>query len=316
MGVWWLRGLVAVVVVVAVAVPGWGREGPVLSSSVSSLSSSPSSAYLPGEECKHIKFSQPGQATVVRQSVLRQMCLRAAPHVDVNKIFKQFAIFLLHRDDFDDSPKWHSGDAKAVLDDPYWAVNEVTVLKSTKYQWYVHGLPMWPLPHQALANKTTSKRPSLKKKKPVDWPNYGLATPIYFASKAWRDQAWSVEEFFQQEKKKSPFKSHEDFHKLVLEVVGGVNGSKVESYSEWAFLKFSLPLMVRSMTRRNKGLCPDEMYIYFRLTPCYPKEPQYAVCAQAARHARLLLTVSSCPTTTVIVGFSKEYSEEENLLPL
>ena len=60
-------------------------------------------------------------------------------------------------------------------------------------------------------------------------------------------QAWSVEEFFQQEKKKSPFKSHEDFHKLVLAVVGGVDGNSVESYSEWPFLKFSLPLMVQSM---------------------------------------------------------------------
>lgn len=75
-----------------------------------------------------------------------------------------------------------------MLSDPYWAVNEVMVLKSTKYSWYVHGLPMWPLPHQALANKTTTKLPSIKKKKPVDWPNYGLATPIYFTSKAWRDQ--------------------------------------------------------------------------------------------------------------------------------
>ncbi|MPC73501.1 hypothetical protein E2C01_067833 [Portunus trituberculatus] len=124
--------------------------------------------------------------------------------------------------------------------------------------------------------------------------------------------AWSVEEFFQQEKKKSPFKSHEDFHKLVLAVVGAVDGNKVESYSEWAFLKYSLPLMVRSMTQRNKGICPDEMYIYFRLTPCYPKEPQYAVCEQAARNARLLLTASSCPTTTVIVGFSKVCVEKKH----
>lgn len=72
-----------------------------------------------------------------------------------------------------------------VLSDPYWSVNEVTVLQTTKYHWYVHGLPMWPLPHQALTNKT-SKRPF--NKKPVDWPSYGLATPVYYASNAWRDQ--------------------------------------------------------------------------------------------------------------------------------
>ena len=75
-----------------------------------------------------------------------------------------------------------------MINDPYWAVNEVTVLKKSKYSWYSHGLPMWPLPYQAIDNKTISKRFTIKKKKPADWPNYGLATPIYFASKAWRDQ--------------------------------------------------------------------------------------------------------------------------------
>lgn len=72
-----------------------------------------------------------------------------------------------------------------MLDDPYWSVNEVTVLQATKYHWYVHGLPMWPLMYQALTNRT-SRLPF--NKKPADWPSYGLATPIYYASKAWRDQ--------------------------------------------------------------------------------------------------------------------------------
>ena len=58
---------------------------------------------------------------------------------------------------------------------------------------------------------------------------------------------WSVEEFFQQEKNNSPFKNHEEFHKVVAAVVANVDGNRVESYSEWPFLKFSLPLMVRSM---------------------------------------------------------------------
>lgn len=49
------------------------------------------------------------------------MCLRAAPHVDVTTTFKQFAIFLLQRDDFDGSPKWHSGDAKVSVCLARWA---------------------------------------------------------------------------------------------------------------------------------------------------------------------------------------------------
>ncbi|XP_050693238.1 uncharacterized protein LOC126983987 [Eriocheir sinensis] len=314
MGLRWVR--VALVVALAAVGPGWGREGPSLSSSPlssSSLSSSSSAAYNPAEECKHMRFSRPDQESVTRESVLRQMCLRAAPHVDVTETFKQFAIFLLQRDDFDGSPKWHSGNAKDVLSDPYWSVNEVTVLQATRYYWYVHGLPMWPLPYQALTNRTSRR---LFKKKPVDWPSYGLATPIYYASNAWRDQTWSLEEFFQQTKKKTPFKNHDDFHKLAKEVVAAVNGSQVESYGEWPFLKYSLPPMVRSMVQRNKGICPDDLYIYLRLTPCNPADPAQAVCAQAARHARLLLTVASCPNTAVIVGYSKEYSEADNVRPL
>lgn len=60
-----------------------------------------------------------------------------------------------------------------------------------------------------------------------------------------------MEEFFQQTKKNSPFKSHDDFHKLAKGVVAAINGSQVESYSEWPFLKYSLPPMVRSMVRRG-----------------------------------------------------------------
>lgn len=71
--------------------------------------------FLPLSASFPARFSKPGQATVVREAVMRQMCQRAAPHVDVTKVFKQFAIFLLHRDDFDDSPKWHSGDAKVSV---------------------------------------------------------------------------------------------------------------------------------------------------------------------------------------------------------
>ncbi|KAG7176422.1 hypothetical protein Hamer_G009234 [Homarus americanus] len=257
----------------------------------------------PSTDCKDIN--------AVREAVLRAMCVKAAPHIDLDEKLKQFAIFLLHRDGFDDVARWHSGEAKDVLADPYWAVNEVEALTSSKYHWYTHGLPMWPLPHQALPNTTVTKLPSLKKKKKsVDWPNYGLATPIYFASNAWRNQEWSLEEFFQQKKKSSPFKSHKDFHKLAKEVVTSVDGSKVESYSEWPFFKYSLVPMVKSMVERNKGLCPDELYVYLRVTPCYPSEAAHLTCAQAALHARTLLTHASCRSTDVIVGYTQNYNKD------
>lgn len=64
------------------------------------------------------RFSRPDQKSATRESVLSQMCLRAAPHVDVTKTLKQFAIFLLQRDDFNGSPKWHSGDAKVSVRSP------------------------------------------------------------------------------------------------------------------------------------------------------------------------------------------------------
>lgn len=51
--------------------------------------------------------------------------------------------------------------------------------------------------------------------------------------------------------KKSPFKDHAAFHKLVKEAVAAINGSQVESYSEWPFLKYSLPSMVRSMVSQG-----------------------------------------------------------------
>ncbi|XP_071546837.1 uncharacterized protein [Panulirus ornatus] len=262
-------------------------------------------------DCKDIKFADPSRHTAVRESVLRAMCVKAAPHVDLDDKLKQFAVFLLHRDHFDNVAKWHSGDAKDVLADPYWVVNEAQALTSTKYHWYTHGLPMWPLPYQALTNTTSSsKLPTLKKKKPADWPNYGLATPIYYASNAWRNQVWSLEEFFQQEKKKSPFKSHKDFHKLAKDLVAGVDGLRVESYSEWPFLKYSLVPMVKSMAKRNKGLCPDELYVFTRLSPCYPGEAAHLTCAQAALQARTLLTQASCRTTDVIVGYTQNYNND------
>lgn len=74
-----------------------------------------------------------------------------------------------------------------VLADPDWMVNELETLSNTGYHWYTLGLPLWPLPHQELPNTTPSKPRLLGRKKPVDWPNYGLATPIYYASTAWRN---------------------------------------------------------------------------------------------------------------------------------
>ncbi|XP_045615349.1 uncharacterized protein [Procambarus clarkii] len=265
----------------------------------------------PTTDCRDIKFTDPSRRSAVRESVLRAMCTKAAPHLDLTDKIKQFAVFLLQRDDFDDQARWHSGEAKDVLADPYWVVNQVEELPTTKYHWYSHGLPMWPLPHQALPNTTTSKLPSLKKKKPVDWPNYGFATPIYFASNAWRNQAWSLEEFFQQKSKKtSPFKSHKDFHKLAKDIVANLDGLKVESYSEWPFLKYSLVPMVKSMVERNKGLCPDDLYIYHRVTPCHPSEAAHLSCAQAALDARTLLTLAACRTTNVIVGYTQDYTND------
>lgn len=68
---------------------------------------------------------------------------------------------------------------------------------------------------------------------------------------------WSLEEFFQQEKKKSPFRSHKNFHSLAKNLVAGVDGDDVESYSQWPFLKYSLAFMVESMVSCIFGLIND-----------------------------------------------------------
>lgn len=259
----------------------------------------------PALMCREIKFVDQSRRTAPRESVLRDLCEAGVTHVDLDDKLKQFAIFNLHRDHFENTAKWHSGDAQNVMDDPYWIVNDVETLSTTKYHWYSHGLPMWPVPFQALAN--TTGKSLLPKKKPADWPNYGIATPIYFAAKAWRNQAWSLEEFFQQQKKDSPFKSVKDFHKLAKSIVESINGQQVESYSDWPFLRYSLVPMVKSMMLRNKGLCPDELYVYTRVTPCYPSEAAHLTCSQAALEARNLLTQAGCRTTDVIVGYTEEY---------
>lgn len=260
----------------------------------------------PVDMCREIKFVDASRRSATRESVLRDLCEAGVTHVELDDKMKQFAIFNLHRDNFEDAAKWHSGDAKNVIDDPYWTINDVEQLKDTKYHWYTHGLPMWPLPHQAISN--TTAKSILPKKKPADWPNYGMATPVYFAAKAWRNQAWSAEEFFQQQPKNSPFKSHKDFHKLAKEVVEKVNGQQVESYSDWPFLRYSLLPMVKSMMLRNKGLCPDELYVYTRVTPCHPTEARQLTCVQAALEARNILTQAGCRATDVIVGYTQEYN--------
>ncbi|KAK7079261.1 hypothetical protein SK128_000946 [Halocaridina rubra] len=262
----------------------------------------------PAALCTIIKFTDPKRYTTTRESVLRELCKVGVSHVDFDDTRKQFAVYNIHRDSFESKPRWHSGDAQNVMDDKYWEVNEVIQLQSSKHHWYSHGLPIWPLPHQALSNGTNPKVLPLSKKKPVDWPNYGIATPIYFAAKAWRNQAWSAEEFFQQTSKTAPFKSLKDFHKLAKALVENIDGQQVESYSEWPFLKHSLGPMVNSVVNRNKGLCPDEMFLYFHVTPCYPKEAQFQSCNQAALAARNLLTQANCRTTDVIVGYTQEYN--------
>ena len=47
-------------------------------------------------------------------------------------------------------------------------------LGTCKHHWYIHGLPKWPLPYQAMTNTTTPEVLPIPKKS-VDWPNYGMA---------------------------------------------------------------------------------------------------------------------------------------------
>lgn len=267
-------------------------------------------SFDPDAACSVVKFVDTKRQSAIRESVMRHLCQAGMSHVDLDETRKQFAIFNLHRDGFENQPRWYSGDAQNVVGDRYWAVNDVIQLETSKQHWYTHGIPMWPFPFQALPNATSPKMLPIPKKKPADWPNYGMATPMYFAAKAWRNQAWSVEEFFQQmkkNKKTTPFKCQKDFHKLAKTLVEGIDGQQVENYNEWPFLKYSLIPMVKSMVKRNKGLCPDELYIYFRVTPCHPSEGKHIICSQAGLAARTLLTEVNCRTTDVIVGYTEDY---------
>ncbi|XP_076065349.1 uncharacterized protein LOC143039352 [Oratosquilla oratoria] len=256
------------------------------------------------ESAQAIDYVNPGQRSTVRDAVVLEMCRKGSSHVILDPTLKQFSVFLLHRDNFDPEVKWHSGDATDVINDKYFFVNEVATLKETGYKWYSLGYPMWPLPHQAVS-VSTGRSSLFGRRKEDDWPNYGLATPIYFASNSWRNQMWSLEEFFQQEKGSSKFKNHKEFHKLAKEMMGTINPAQVESYNEWPFLKSSLLPMVKSMVKRNKGICPDELYLYFRFTPCHPKEAQQVACDVARLQARNILTEADCRTTDIVVAYSE-----------
>ena len=47
--------------------------------------------------------------------MLRSICEKGINHIGLDEKLKQFAVYNLHRDSFDTTPKWISGDAKVNI---------------------------------------------------------------------------------------------------------------------------------------------------------------------------------------------------------
>ena len=237
---------------------------------------------------------------------------------------EQFAILNLHRDAFSARVRWQEGDAKNVVDDSDWRVDEEEALVSgngddddatakTFYHWYHHGLPMWPLLNQ------TIKKPSFFRfrKKPM-WPNYALATPLYlvpYERNNYRNEIISINRMFHEmeNKKEKAFKDTARFKTYVNEFCRkacDIIENEADRLSNWL-----LPLVDNSFThmmasfkklqrrrapkKTELSRCPDLLYVFLLREPC--------------RHDSLLLKenidsllhhVNCLTITKLMVGYS------------
>lgn len=276
-----------------------------------------------------------GGVSEVHQRVLQEMCKRGQQHVLLKareppkdsspfmepvRRAEQFAVVILHRDNFSDRINWTSGDAENVICNSKWYVDEEMALLN-HYSWYRHGLPLWPLLNQALAPK-----PRLfSRKKKLDWPNYAIATPLYLVFREisnFRDPRIAIQKLFagdlagQQSEldRQSSFVQSDKFQKDVIDLYEAKESditNDVAGYNNWLMplITRSLPPMIESFKARQKrrgskqsdiSTCPDELYVYFLQKPCASS----ASCLLLNELMLILRTVDCSAVTDLVVGFS------------
>lgn len=237
--------------------------------------------------CSTVKFVPGDQEHQVAEKILKELCETGLHHVVQAQRRprggEQFAIVNLHRDAFSEKVNWQEGDAKSVVDDSDWRVDEEEALVAGKgrnaatpktfYHWYLHGLPMWPLLNQTL-KKTKNFFPSLST---VKWPNYALATPLYlvpYERRNRRNEIISINKMFQkmESKKHKAFKDTVRFKKYVTEFCHKACDSierDPDRLDNWLvpLIDHSLTHMMASF-KNQQSKCPDQLYVFFLLEPC------------------------------------------------
>ncbi|XP_042215085.1 uncharacterized protein LOC121861430 [Homarus americanus] len=285
-----------------------------------------------------------GAPSKVHLSVLEELCHKGQQHVlikgrggvggkgasiDPSSPFKeplrraeQFVVMNLHRDSFSDKVTWSSGDARDVICEKSWFVDEEVALANS-YSWYRHGLPIWPLLNQTLAPKISR----FSRQKKLDWPNYAIATPLYivpYENLNLRDPKIAINKLFtgdtvhQQDKLKlqNEFVQSVNFQKDILEFYEDRNADIIQDakdYMNWLLplMNKSLRSMIESFKERQKkrapkhsevSFCPDELYVFFLEKPCSSVSSCHLL-----NHLQLILRTVGCSAITdVVVGFSRQ----------
>ncbi|XP_045112836.1 uncharacterized protein LOC123505517 [Portunus trituberculatus] len=267
----------------------------------------------------------------VAEDVLKQLCDTGRRHVVKEKRRprggEQFAILNLHRDAFSATVRWQEGDAKNVVNDSDWRVDEEEALfpgeggdaatATTFYHWYHHGLPMWPLLNQTLKKTTFFKRLFKKSKKPK-WPNYALATPLYlvpYERNNYRNEMISMNKMFHkmENKKQKVFKDTVRFKTYVNEFCRKTCDTiekNPDSLSNWlvplidnSFTGMMASFMKQERRRAPKktklSKCPDQLYVFLLREPCRHD------ALLLKEHIDTLLHRANCLSITkLVVGYS------------
>ncbi|KAG7172641.1 hypothetical protein Hamer_G006855 [Homarus americanus] len=258
-----------------------------------------------------------GAPSKVHLSVLEELCHKGQQHRA-----EQFVVMNLHRDSFSDKVTWSSGDARDVICEKSWFVDEEVALANS-YSWYRHGLPIWPLLNQTLAPKISR----FSRQKKLDWPNYAIATPLYivpYENLNLRDPKIAINKLFtgdtvhQQDKLKlqNEFVQSVNFQKDILEFYEDRNADIIQDakdYMNWLLplMNKSLRSMIESFKERQKkrapkhsevSFCPDELYVFFLEKPCSSVSSCHLL-----NHLQLILRTVGCSAITdVVVGFSRQ----------
>ncbi|XP_047495927.1 uncharacterized protein LOC125043730 [Penaeus chinensis] len=281
-----------------------------------------------------------GTFSDIRQSVLRELCLRVHQHVHLKtsqrsapnpkqqpKRTEQAAALNLHRDSFSDQVRWEAGEASDVINTANWYVDAEVPL-SNGYTWYQHGLPLWPLLDQTLTQKETI----LGKKKKLNWPNYAIATPLYVApleASNSRDLAISVRKLFagdtarpeQQSASQNTFANSNKFQSTVLDFIkdhfqdqfGYMRSDIGQTFGEterWIqpLIKQSLRPMLESFMKRQKTRAPKSRDVATCPDEVYlfflQKPCPTASACQVILDIQQELRVTNCVNTDVVVGYT------------